>query len=810
MASSIYNDEYSKQELSRGKKRLRLQRACDVCRRKKIGCDGSQVQGQKCTTCVVSKLECTYEATVKRPPPKSYLELETRLEQSQTFLKEAEALVRQLRAELANTQPSNSPPYSSSSSFQNVRTPDGSVAGQNLDTPSAALRTMRTALHNLTAAPPAMPRVDPMLDLLTNKFEVLKLSAAPLQNHISGPSSTSIAVDPAMDLKFKAGLKTLASRKDVRGEDSKEEDAGSWSSKRPRYWMWKPKGQDDADSMRHTLNFKFPPDEILADLIELYFMYQNLYVPILHGPIFKRGVAEGLHLRDDGFAATVLLVCAIGSRWSTDPSIAGDGLDCGWGLFNQVKFMAGNHLLRPTVLYDLQYYCLASVFLLGSMPQASLTFTCFGLRLAVDMGLHRSKDTPASAEGELLRRAYWVLVYLETRNAFLMGRILTVRYSDFDAELPLEVDDEYWDDPTHPFQQPPHKPSRIAYFNALLGLNHIMGFSLLFVYPLKKVRNAFSIDDAWIEQAVAELDSALNLWRNQIPEHLLWDPAREDAAFFDQSVFLHCSFYFFQIIIHRPRIPKLRLAPTMLPSSLTICTSAARACANMVDTQRRRGGMAALPLNLNAILTAGLVLSGLQSDQKREIANVHKCIEVIRLCENRWPAAGLFWKMLMSELAAGGQVPLPDVPVTPQESYSDLRPAINELTPMNVFRNDATLSSVNLPRPQDSTSHNFGLPSDPAQVYTPYSPLSSSALFAGGVAMPAGSDNAPLDGYIYNDAAQASRELENLSELDRDIIAVWTNAYLEFGADNEGAYFSNIGEMPQGQDDWAFEARGLF
>ena len=52
--------------------------------------------------------------------------------------------------------------------------------------------------------------------------------------------------------------------------------------------------------------------------------------------------------------------------------------------------------------------------------------------------------------------------------------------SRFDAELPLEVDDEYWvrDDPAKAFQQPPGKPSKIAAFNSHLKLTKIVAYAL--------------------------------------------------------------------------------------------------------------------------------------------------------------------------------------------------------------------------------------------------------------------------------------------------------------------------------------------
>jgi hypothetical protein len=38
-------------------------------------------------------------------------------------------------------------------------------------------------------------------------------------------------------------------------------------------------------------------------------------------------------------------------------------------------------------------------------------------------------------------------------------------------------------------------------------------------YSLSKVRVAYAIDDQWEEDVAVELDSALNRWRDQVPEH---------------------------------------------------------------------------------------------------------------------------------------------------------------------------------------------------------------------------------------------------------------------------------------------------
>lgn len=106
-------------------------------------------------------------------------------------------------------------------------------------------------------------------------------------------------------------------------------------------------------------SYSFPDDDFLNSLVKLYFANTNIYLPLFHRPTFERDIAEKLHLKDDGFAANLLLVCAIGSRWSDDPRVRLDGMDSshtnGWKWFNQVQLVRKS-LLRVPVLADLQFY----------------------------------------------------------------------------------------------------------------------------------------------------------------------------------------------------------------------------------------------------------------------------------------------------------------------------------------------------------------------------------------------------------------------------------------------------------------------
>jgi hypothetical protein len=103
----------------------------------------------------------------------------------------------------------------------------------------------------------------------------------------------------------------------------------------------------------------FPESLLMGELIEEYFLHLNANFPLLHRPTFEAGIASGLHLRDEGFGATVLLACAIGARFSHNPAVL---VDCGgknwhwagWQWFQQVRTVRKLIPLTQATLYDLQ------------------------------------------------------------------------------------------------------------------------------------------------------------------------------------------------------------------------------------------------------------------------------------------------------------------------------------------------------------------------------------------------------------------------------------------------------------------------
>jgi hypothetical protein len=81
---------------------------------------------------------------------------------------------------------------------------------------------------------------------------------------------------------------------------------------------------------------------------------------LVYRPGFEKSVREGLHLRDDGFAHLLLMICALGSPFVDDPRVLIDGspLSSGWKYLHQVPLVRKS-LLTPPTLYEMQICCVS-------------------------------------------------------------------------------------------------------------------------------------------------------------------------------------------------------------------------------------------------------------------------------------------------------------------------------------------------------------------------------------------------------------------------------------------------------------------
>jgi hypothetical protein len=123
------------------------------------------------------------------------------------------------------------------------------------------------------------------------------------------------------------------------------------------------------------VRFKFPDMDLLRNLVDCYFDNFNIMFPILHRPSFMRSIQQRLHEIDQGFGAVVLLVCAVGCRYTDDPRVVqviSPVSSCtAWKFFHQVNNIQKHHYL-PHSLHEAQIYPVCPLVLFNS---SSVTIT---------------------------------------------------------------------------------------------------------------------------------------------------------------------------------------------------------------------------------------------------------------------------------------------------------------------------------------------------------------------------------------------------------------------------------------------------
>ncbi|KAJ7913922.1 fungal-specific transcription factor domain-containing protein [Mycena leptocephala] len=595
----------------------RLQGACDVCKKRKS--DSAQLPGNRCTHCTTFGLDCTHadllKVRLKFHTFRYVSALESRVEKMEMLLTKERGIDFTEQLENENE--------------------------------------VEPLLHQPEGT---LPRNDEN-NTLSESLGKLKLN--PENNRFFGKSSGIQLVQTA--LNFQGGLCHF--KHSLRGQKREE----FW--KVPP-WIVPPPGDD-------STQYTFPDSDLLPALVHLYFKEVNPFWPVLHRPTFDRKVADKLHLRDHRFGTTLLMVCSLGARYSDDPRVLLDGYGgppfhtAGWKWHSQVCAIPKDLIYKPD-LYELQTIALSAVYLQIISPTAlSWNQIGFGLRRAQDVGAHRRRsEQHPTAENEQWKRVFWYFCILCSYwlAGTLSGRPLAMHDQDFDQDLPVECDDEYWNlhEPQN-FKQPKDKPSDLSYFICYAKLLEIQAAVATAIYSPRKPKDLcgrpFPSTEA---QYIVGFDSALNSWLNNVPEHLRWDPERKNQLHLTQSALLCTAFYNVQILLHRPFIPTpLETLRSGARPSFTICANAARSCVRIFDTYERRG----IPLNYNipAAFAAGIVLllnawsgtkSGFAYNPSKELDQVYSCLRVMTEAEERCELPLIFCTCLTSNLQISISRPL--------------------------------------------------------------------------------------------------------------------------------------------------------
>ncbi|KAM3586198.1 hypothetical protein VKS41_002726 [Umbelopsis sp. WA50703] len=531
-------------------KRQRVSRACDLCRRKKIKCDGTI---PICGNCQAFNLECGYkDTTKKRGPPKGYIEaIENRLHRMETLLgslaqgddPRSQALIAELNApletihgELIRTRPMrrqfNEDDPESSPDTPSLTYNDLPQTMEEPDSPSLTVDQVNDSLGNLTIDDGGQMRY------LGKSSGFYMLQNSRLFHHGA--------------FHFGARL--------VKGNQTK-----------------------NGNGLEILNPLDMPPVDLQEHLIDLYFRHFYPTLPILH----KKSFMTRLKSEDDKPDPLLLnAIFAVASRISPDERVREDPTvpdTAGEIFFERAKFLLDQKCDSVSTC-TIQALLLLSSHQHGAMKSSrAWLYNGMAFRMANALGLNHNCDSwniPAS-EREERKRVFWCCFIVDRYTSAAFGRSTAIDERDCDATFPTEEDDVN------------DGPPVLEYMRHAVRLSDILGHILRDIYSVKGRQLALTVSPDTI---IANLDKALNLWYSNLPKSLKYKPpscrdGQKAPAPALSICQLHMTYYTALILLHRPFIPgpSQSRAPTSFPS-LQICTSSAYSildiCENLLSEGR--------------------------------------------------------------------------------------------------------------------------------------------------------------------------------------------------------------------------------
>ncbi|KAH9961592.1 fungal-specific transcription factor domain-containing protein [Russula dissimulans] len=583
-------------------KKRNIDRACDDCRRRKTRCDGPKMPDNVCTNCVQNRKICTYIETSKpRGPPKAYVtNLEDRVEKM-------EALLKRLRPETdfsVELGPSIVRGSWKDESASSESTPTGKKTATRplhqfhpLSTLAPLVLSRKTSTtsdhENDTPSEPEDPR-----DKLIQQMKRLTLFGKGPQDKANrlydsayrfhGKSTHLTLVLAAREMKTRYVLETMGAGVDtiteelerVRSDPKQHARALESGFRRPEYWRspdWELvyEGEYISSEIFSGLLQPWPPSDLAMTLIDLYFLHCNSMFPVLHRPTFARHFADRLYERDVWFACSCMSVFALASRYTDDLRVLLDEpakttfdehpeqlqwQTAGYKYYSPILEVENikRAILSPPSLFEIQTLCLMAQFQSETRWHRGAWYTVgVGIRKMQDIGAH-TKQSYAKAgptvENELWKRVWWYLNCQDRMQCAILGRPCATKEEDLNAEYPLEVDDDFWenDDPHLAFQQPPDKPSSVIAFNLWLRLTDFMASAL---HSFDIFEHDGPSSGLRVEGILNKLNKNLTEWAEKVPQHLKWSAEIEDVTLANQSATLYTTYNLITILLQRAFVP---------------------------------------------------------------------------------------------------------------------------------------------------------------------------------------------------------------------------------------------------------------
>ncbi|KFY39640.1 hypothetical protein V494_03905, partial [Pseudogymnoascus sp. VKM F-4513 (FW-928)] len=554
LTAGMFGDAGTLLDDSNEAKRRRIARACDMCRKKKIKCDG---QMPACSHCTNYKTECVFtQVEKKRSPPKGakYIEgLENRLGRMENLLRLSGLLneddggstdLGMLEKRLASRESSKrgashcsgSNPTSPSQATTLRGTPGaegGSESPNSVLTPGTQGDKGSERRVGEKTAEEVEELSDLMCSLVTNDQGETRYIGSSSGFSIFSPKGIQWVNEKTGDQSFQ----TMIAEATV--DDNK--------------WVyWKP--EVFGDIFERRIYLQLPQKVEALSLLKDFFENFNCMFPLFHQPTFMH-LVERQYSRDpydgSGWWASLNITLAIAHRLRVMSNLVPEEEDQkAWGYLKNAMAVYTELTMRNTDLLSVQALLGMALFMQGTPnPQPSFLLVASAIRLSHSIGLHKrgSGFNLNPIEIEQRKRVFWIGYMLDKDICLRFGRPPVQDDDDMNVELPsADPEDNIGNIPLADGK------GKVNLFRLMCEFSTIVSKVYTQLYSTRASKQS----DGELLNTIGELDHQLEEWKDSIP--IDFRPEHEIKASHTplilHVVVLHFGYYNCLTTIHRMSI----------------------------------------------------------------------------------------------------------------------------------------------------------------------------------------------------------------------------------------------------------------
>ncbi|OHW91697.1 fungal specific transcription factor domain-containing protein [Colletotrichum incanum] len=604
LAAHMFGDPSTLLDDANEAKRRRIARACDMCRKKKIKCDGKL---PACSHCINYKTDCVFtQVEKKRNPPKGakYIEgLENRLGRMENLLRlsgllgeddDGDTDLGTLERRLAEKQQQS---RQASQAVSNPTSPSQATSGQNDNMSPASRSTVTSPESNKDSHKEhkdAGKHRASVSEEKDNEEEVEALSElmCSLVTNQSG-ETRYIGSSSGFSIFSPKGIQWVNEKT---GDNSFQQMISEVSLDDHKWTAWKP--EVFSDLFRRPIFRPLPPKAEALSLLKDFFENFNCMFPLFHQPTFMHLVER--QYSDDPYEGTgwwASLNCALAFAHRLrvmSNLVPQEEDDKAWGYIKNALGTFAELTMRNTDLLSVQALLGMALFMQGTPnPQPTVLLVATAIRLAHTIGLHK-RGTGFNLnpiEIEQRKRVFWIAYMLDKDLCLRAGRPPAQDDDDLNVELPdADPEDNIGNIPLA------EGKGKMNLFRVMCEFATIESKVYSRLYSTKATKQS----SGELLNTIGELDQELEEWKDRIP--IDFRPEHEIKASHTplilHVVMLHLAYYNCLTTIHRmsvhhgywtSRLSNYAIqglnAKPLNPrvfSSAALCTAAARASISLL------------------------------------------------------------------------------------------------------------------------------------------------------------------------------------------------------------------------------------